>query len=166
MAVILASVAAVIIKLTAKKNYKPILACSFLIVTLAGFLYLKNAVDNKNNRDWKLNNISVRANYSAEAFRIIKKFPFFGGGIGDKKYTLIERDKALGDKRYVEFGADTKPNDIFNSHNQFLDFWIDAGIIPVICLLLFFHKSILKSNPLQVHNLYRASFLFLSFLFY
>jgi hypothetical protein len=75
-AVILAGAAAIIIKLAAKKNYKPILAGSFLIVALAGFLYLKNAVDNKS--DWKLNNISVRANYSSEAFRIIKKIsPFW-----------------------------------------------------------------------------------------
>jgi len=142
-AVILAGAAAIIIKLGAKKNYKPILAGSFLIVTLAGFLYLKNAVDNKS--DWKLNNISVRANYSSEAFRIIKKSPLFGVGIGDKKYKLIERNTELGDKRYVEFGADTKPDDIFNSHNQFLDFWIDAGIIPVICLLLLFINQFSKA---------------------
>ena len=51
----------------------------------------------------------------------------------------------LGDKRYIEFGIDTKPNDIFNPHNQFLDFWIDAGIIPVICLLLFFIDQFSKA---------------------
>ena len=142
--VISTGAAAVILKLTVKKNYKPILAGSFLICTLAGILFLKNAVDTKASRDWKLNNISVRANYSVEAFRIIKKHPLFGVGIGDKKYKLIERDTTLGDKRYVEFGLNTKPDDVFNPHNQFLDFWIDAGIIPVICLLLFFINQFAK----------------------
>lgn len=144
-AVILAGASAVIIKLSAKKNYKPILAGCFLIVTLAGFLYLKEAVDNKNSGDWKLNNITIRANYGSEAIRIIKKHPLLGVGIGDKKYKLIERDTTLGDKRYVEFGLNTKPNDVFNPHNQFLDFWIAAGIIPVICLLLFFINQFSKA---------------------
>ncbi|TLY45703.1 MAG: O-antigen ligase family protein, partial [Gammaproteobacteria bacterium] len=121
VAVILAGVSAVIIKLSAKKNYKSILAGSFLIVILAGFLYLKKSV---NNHDWKLNNISVRANYGSEAIRIIKKHPLLGVGIGDKKYKLIERDTTLGEKRYAEFGLSTKPGDFFNPHNQFLDFWI------------------------------------------
>ena len=145
VAVIIAGAAAVMVKLISKKNYKPILIGSFLTVALAGLFYLKNAVENRKSNDWKLNNISVRANYSTEAIRIIKKHPLFGVGIGDKKYKLIERDIELGDKRYIEFGIDTKPNDIFNPHNQFLDFWIDAGIIPVICLLLFFIDQFSKA---------------------
>ena len=153
LAVILAGVFAVIIKLTAKKNYIPILAGSFLIVTLAGFFYLKNTMDNKTRSDWKLNNISVRANYSSEAIRIIRQHPLFGVGIGDKKYKLIERNPELGDKRYIEFGADTKPDDVFNPHNQFLDFWIAAGIIPVICLLLFFISQFSKAIRYR-HTIY------------
>lgn len=153
LAVTLAGAAAVIIKLIAKKNYKWTLAGSSLIVILAGAFYLKNAVDTKNSSDWKLNNISIRANYSSEAFRIIKKHPLFGVGIGDKKFTLIERDMELGDNRYVEFGESTKPNDIFNPHNQFLDFWIDAGIIPVICLLFFFINQFSKATRYR-HTIY------------
>lgn len=145
LAVILAGAAAIVIKLTAKKNYKAILVISFLTVTLAGLFYLKNSMDNKSSSDWKLNNISVRASYSSEAIRIIKKNPLFGVGIGDKKYILIERNTELGDKRYLEFGQSTKPDDIFNPHNQFLDFWIAAGIIPVICLLLFFINQFSKA---------------------
>ena len=163
MAVILAGAAAVIIKLTAKKNHKWILAGLFLVVILAGSFYFKKAIDTKNNSDWKLNNISVRANYSSEAFRIIKKHPLFGIGIGDKKYALIERDMELGDKRYVEFGESTKPNDIFNPHNQFLDFWIDAGIIPVICLLLFFINEF--SKALRHKHITYLGLLFCFFLF-
>jgi len=29
------------------------------------------------------------------------------------------------------------PEHVFNSHNQFLDFWVAAGIIPFICFVLF-----------------------------
>ena len=153
IAAILAGAVAVMIKLFAKKNYKPILIGLFLIFALAGLFYLKKTVENKNSNNGKINNLSVRANYSAEAFRIIKKYPVFGVGIGDKKYELIERNMELGDKRYIEFGADTKPNDIFNPHNQFLDFWIDAGIIPVICLLLFFIGQFSKAIR-NKHTLY------------
>jgi len=145
IAVILAGAAAIVIKLFAKKNHKLILACSFLIVTLAGLIYVKKAADNKKSTDWKLNNITVRANYGSEAIRIIKKHPVFGVGIGDKKYKLIERNMDLGDERYIDFGADTKPDGVFNAHNQFLDFWITAGILPVICLLFFFINEFSKA---------------------
>jgi len=158
VAVIITGAAAIIIKLTAKKNYKTILVISFLIVSLAGLFYLKKFLDNKNAGNWKLNNISVRATYSSEAMRIIKKHTLLGVGIGDKKYKLIERNLELGDKRYAEFGESTKPDDIFNPHNQFLDFWIAAGIIPVICLLLFFinqfSKAIRYKNILYLGLLY------------
>ena len=138
VAIILIGIAAIIIKLTAKKYYKLILACSFLIAAPSGLIYLKKVADNYKQNAGKLNNISVRANYSSEAVRIIKKYPVFGVGIGDKKYKLIERNMELGDERYNEFGAGAKPDGVFNAHNQFLDFWITAGIIPVICLVFFF----------------------------
>ena len=105
-----------------------------------------------------VNNVTVRVSYGAEAIRIIKAHPFSGVGIGDKKYKLIERDTTLGDKRYIEFGLNTKPDHIFNPHNQFLDFWISAGVIPVICLLLFFinqfSKAIRYKNILYLGLLY------------
>lgn len=145
VAVILVGAAAIIIKLTIRKNYKLVLGCSLLIAALVGLIYLTKATNNRNSGDAKLNNISVRANYSAEALRIIKKHPLLGVGIGDKKYKLIDRNLELGDQRYLEFGADSKPEGVFNAHNQFLDFWISAGIIPAICLLLFFINEFSKA---------------------
>lgn len=145
VAVILVGAAAIIIKLTIRKNYKLVLGCSLLIAALVGLIYLTKATNNRNSGDAKLNNISVRANYSAEALRIIKKHPVFGVGIGDKKYKLIERNLELGDQRYLEFGADSKPEGVFNAHNQFLDFWIAAGIVPVLCLLFFFINEFSKA---------------------
>jgi hypothetical protein len=145
VAVILVGAAAIIIKLTARRNYKLVLGCSFLIAAFAGLIYLTKTTDNRKSSERKLNNITVRANYSSEAIRIVKRHPLFGVGIGDKKYKLIERNLELGDRRYLEFGADSKPEGIFNAHNQFLDFWITAGIIPVICLLLFFIHEFSKA---------------------
>lgn len=144
VAVILTGAAAIIIKLTARKNYKLVVGCSLLVAAFAGLIYLTQATGNRNSSDRKLNNISVRANYSSEAIRIIKKDPLFGVGIGDKKYKLIDRDLTLGDDRYIEFGTDSKPDGLFNAHNQFLDLWITAGIIPVLCLLLFFINEFSK----------------------
>jgi O-antigen ligase len=145
IAVIVAGAVGVIIKLTIKRNYTLILAGLMLLGAVFALIYLKRNIDKKSREDWKVNNVTVRVNYGAEAIRIIKNHPFSGVGIGDKKYKLIERDTALGDKRYVEFGLNTKPDDVFNPHNQFLDFWIAAGIIPVICLILFFLNQFLKA---------------------
>jgi hypothetical protein len=145
ISVILAGVAAIVIKLTTSKNFVIILVSLFLIAILGGIFYLKKITDNESSRNWKVNNVTVRVNYGVEAIRMIKKDPVFGVGIGDKKYKLIERNPGLGDRRYIEFGANTKPDDVFNPHNQFLDFWITAGIIPVICFLLFFINQFSKA---------------------
>lgn len=145
IAVILTGAVAIVIKLIKKKNYIPILAGLFLLAILGGVIYLKEITDNKSISDWKVNNVTVRVNYGAEAIRIIKKNPFLGVGIGDKKYNLIERNAELGDKRYIEFGAETKPDHVFNPHNQFLDFWVAAGIIPVLCFLLFLMNEFSKA---------------------
>jgi O-antigen ligase len=141
--IISASAVAIIIKLIIKKNNTLILAGLMLLAAFFALFYLKKIIKNKEN--WKVNNVTVRVSYGAEAIRIIKLNPFTGVGIGDKKYKLIERDTTLGDKSYVEFGLNTKPDDVFNPHNQFLDFWIAAGIIPVICLLLFFINQFSKA---------------------
>ena len=156
--VISASVIAISIKLFIKKNHTLILTGLLMLAALFALFYLKKIYDNKNKENWGVNNVTVRVSYGAEAIRIIKAHPFSGVGIGDKKYKLIERDTTLGDKRYIEFGLNTKPDHIFNPHNQFLDFWIAAGVIPVICLLLFFinqfSKAIRYKNILYLGLLY------------
>jgi O-antigen ligase len=161
--IISASAVAIIIKLIIKKNYTLILAGLMMLAALSAFFYLKKITDNKNKENWKVNNVTVRISYGAEAIRIIKTYPFTGVGIGDKKYKLIKRDTTLGDKRYVEFGLNTKPDDVFNPHDQFLDFWIAAGIIPVICLLLFFINQF--SNALRSKNILYLGLLYCFCLF-
>ena len=145
IAVILMSIVAIIVKLIPQKKYKLVLGGAFIIAALAGVIYFNSAKNGQNNNDQKINNISIRARYNKEAIRIIKKYPLVGVGIGDKKFNLLERDISLGDKRYVEFGNETLPDHIFNPHNQFLDFWISAGILPVICFLLFLINEFSKA---------------------
>ena len=156
--VISVSVIAIIIKLIVKKNYTLILTGLIMLAVLFALFNFKKITDNKNKENWGVNNVTVRVTYGNEAIRIIKANPLTGVGIGDKKYKLIERDTTLGDKRYVEFGLNTKPNDVFNPHNQFLDFWIAAGIIPVICLIFFFvnqfSKALRYKNILYLGLLY------------
>ena len=125
----------IILKRRLKIKYTPIVAGLFILIATAAIIYLQRT---ETNSQQEVNNISIRASYAKEAFRIIRDHPLLGVGIGDKKYSLISRDMDLGDKRYIEFGIDTRPNDVFNPHNQFLSFWLDAGIVPVICLLFFF----------------------------
>jgi O-antigen ligase len=136
VALIAAAIVGIIIKLISKKNYFLFLSVLFAIVALCGFLYLKKIATGI-IQDRKINNVTVRASYGVEALKIIKKDPLLGVGIGDKKIKLIDRDINLGKNRYAEFGAEAKPEDAFNPHNQFLDFWISAGILPVICFLIF-----------------------------
>ena len=135
IAAILLGIVLIIVKPRLNMKYTPIVAGLFILVALAAIIYLQRK---ETNNQQGVNNISIRASYAKEAFRIIRDHPLFGVGIGDKKYSLISRDMDLGDKRYVEFGIDTKPNDVFNPHNQFLSFWLDAGILPVMCLLVYF----------------------------
>ena len=132
---ILLGTAMIIVKLRLKMKFTPVVAGLFILVATAAIIYLQRL---ETNNQQGVNNISIRASYAKEAFRIIRDHPFFGVGIGDKKYSLINRNMDLGDKRYIEFGIDTRPNDVFNPHNQFLSFWLDAGILPVVCLFFFF----------------------------
>ena len=151
------AIVGIAIKLISQKNYFLILSVLFAIVALCGFLYLKKFVTGI-NQDRKMNNVTVRASYGVEALKIIKKDPLLGVGIGDKKINLIDREITPGKNRYAEFGAETKPEDIFNPHNQFLDFWISAGILPVICFLVFlmneFRKAFHSKNSVYLGLVY------------
>jgi hypothetical protein len=142
--IVTAAVIAILIKLGNSKFLKIGFASLFIIAAVFTFFYLKKNTRNTTS-NLKLNNLSARVSYGSEAIVIIKKHPLSGVGIGDKKYKLIERDTALGDKRYVDFGAETLPENTFNPHNQFLDFWIVAGIIPVLCFIFFLINEFSKA---------------------
>ena len=137
LAVLIVSVLAIIIKLTIRKNYILILISSIVLIALSLFVYFKQFIDTKRASPETINNITVRFNYGAEAIRVIKNNPILGIGIGDKKNKSIVKTE--------ELPPGSLPEHVFNSHNQFLDFWISAGIIPVICFLLFLINEFSKA---------------------
>ena len=99
-------------------------------------MYFKQFIDTKKTSPETINNITVRFN-SDKAIRLIKNYPILGIGIGDKKNKSIVKTE--------ELPPGSLPEHVFDSHNQFLDFWIAAGIIPVICFLLFFIDEFSKA---------------------
>jgi len=121
------SVLAIIIKLLFKKKYLYILPGLFLIVLLTTLIY-RGGFD-QTGKGKKVNNISARVKYGSAALQVIKKNLLLGIGLGDKKNELIIKKEELPE------GA--LPKHVFNSHNQFLDFWLAAGIIPLICFVLY-----------------------------
>ena len=137
LAVIIIGFLAILIKLIIRKNYILILISSIVLITISLFVYFKQFIHTKTTRPETINNVTVRFNYGAEAIRIIKKEPILGIGIGDKKNKSIVKTE--------ELPPGSLPEHVFNSHNQFLDFWISAGIIPVICFLLFLINEFSKA---------------------
>jgi O-antigen ligase len=150
IAVILMGAFAITIKLTIRKKYVLVLISSIVLIAISLFVYFKQFIDTKRTSPETINNITVRINYGAEAIRLIKNHPILGIGIGDKKNKLIVKTE--------ELPPGSLPEHVFNSHNQFLDFWISAGIIPVICFLLFlineFSKALRYKNILYLGLLY------------
>jgi O-antigen ligase len=133
--VFLAGLLSIAIKIIFKKNYLPILAClvTLMILSIYFFGYDKYKIGNSQNN----NSITARISYGKEALRVIKANPVLGVGIGDKKNKNIIKTEDLPE------GA--LPEHVFNSHNQFLDFWLSSGFITLICFVLFLYNELRKA---------------------
>jgi len=118
-------VIAILLKIRFSRNYPYLIGTTLFIVFTGVLIYfMANKIG-----DLRENNISVRFKYANAAINVIKKRPLTGIGIGDKKNQWIMNSEDLPP------GA--KPGHVFNSHNQFLDLWVAAGIAPTICFILF-----------------------------
>ena len=137
LTILIVSASAIILKLVIKKKYVLIFICSIALIALSTLIYFKKIADNNHRNIETINNVTVRINYGAEAIRSIKKDPLFGIGIGDKKNKSIMKTE--------ELPPGASPEHAFNSHNQFLDFWIAAGLIPALCFLLFLINEFSKA---------------------
>lgn len=143
---LLSGLIAVFVKLASPGKYGYIIAATLVIAAVASLSYVQlNKVG-----DLKENSISIRFKYADAAISTIKKHPVTGIGIGDKKNTSIMKTPDLPP------GA--APEHVFNSHNQFLDLWVAAGIIPTICFVLFlfseFKRAIKFKSALYMGLLY------------
>lgn len=137
---------AVLVKIFVSKKIVYIIPASLGIAVAASIFYLQVV----KTGDLRKNNISARLKYGNAAISAIKKHPIAGIGIGDKKNTWIMKTEDLPP------GA--APGHVFNSHNQFLDLWVAAGIIPTLCFVLFlvreFKKALRTRNLLYTGLLY------------
>ncbi len=90
---------------------------------------------------------SYRINIYKCAFKVIKMSPWVGQGLGDEKDQLIAVYESENQLLLLEKG--------YNSHNQYLDYWIKIGLIGLISFLVFL-----------IYNLHKAFFFHNSLLFY
>lgn len=149
------AVVAILIKIFLNKKYIYILTGIFLLGLLTTLIYRGGL--NETGSDKKVNNISARVKYGAAALRVIKKNPFLGVGIGDKKNDHVMKEEELPEG--------SLPAHPFNSHNQFLDFWLAAGIIPLICFIIYL-INVCRQAIKQKHIIYMAlAFCFCLFCF-
>ena len=125
--------AAIIVKIVFRNKYIPILSAIVLITTVSGLIYISNrnifATNNNTSENQRQDNVTVRYNYWNSALDVIKDHPLLGVGIGDKKLKLLKQNTGNS--------PDSSDEHTFNPHNQFLDYWISAGIIPLLCFILF-----------------------------
>lgn len=71
------------------------------------------------------------------AFDLIKEKPIFGYGTGSERLILTEK--------YFKEGMDISQKHRFNSHNQYLGFTLDYGLIGLILLLIFLIGNIVDN---------------------
>jgi O-antigen ligase len=71
-----------------------------------------------------INNINARNGNWIGAWMVIKEHPITGVGIGDEVPELV--------KKYKEINFTTGVQNDFNSHNQYLEFWVSSGILAFL----------------------------------
>jgi O-antigen ligase len=87
-----------------------------------------NAQDNE--RETSIESNEARLTMWTTSWEIIKDNWLFGVGTGDVKDALISKNVALGNLEIAEKKL--------NSHNQFLNTWVQLGIGGLFCLLMIF----------------------------
>lgn len=142
--VLFTAVFALLVKIIKIKIVRYGILVSYIV---AAFLTVSKSKDKSiffSDRE-SINNLSLRATYGKESLKIIKKNWLWGVGIGDLKVRLVEEEVASDNKKYFEFGYGSTPDDNFNSHNQFLNYWMAAGLVPFLCLIFYFISQFSKA---------------------
>jgi O-antigen ligase len=140
----------------------------FITVMIYEFFYLKNRINgilmflfllgsfvfvfNSSNFSNSANNLiniyshgyNINENYDDRIYiwkasvSAIKHNPIFGVGISEKKEVL--------NNEYLKQGYTIGKENEFNSHNQFLDVWLEIGVIGFLCLLGAFISAFIFST--------------------
>lgn len=94
----------------------------------------------------KINSTSMRYAIYYCTISKIKESPIFGYGLGDVKNELKEC--------YQENQLFSNPNEYYNSHNQYVSYYLTTGIFALLALVFFFgsllNKGIKEQNGLLI----------------
>nr|WP_262895949.1 O-antigen ligase family protein [Marivirga aurantiaca] len=139
------------------RKLSPKLFIGFLIIFITFPIFLYNYVPNIKNRfNWVIEHeINQSDRYKSGQSRLsrlsstislIKQKPFIGYGTGDSNKHLVEEYE----KRSLTYAAERK----FNSHNQFLEYWVKIGVIPVLLLIVYLVYSLHQANKFKNFHLF------------
>lgn len=130
----------------------------FLIIAffLTSFFYITYAHTRLGDTVRNFNNSTVvktedpRITVWRNSFSLIKEKPIFGYGIGDAIHVMVEKHEENNFKHGVERRLD--------AHNQFLETWLQSGLIGLILLILVFTFPFIQA----IRKRQELLFLFLS----
>lgn len=121
----------------------------FLAVGLVGFYTpLKSRIleiintSNMYPQDIRYNSFNLRMGIYKCDFEVAQKTPIFGFGAGDVQQQL--------DQCYTRFDTEAYSNDVYNSHNQYLFYWMAFGPVGFIAIIfsyfLFVRRAIIYKD--------------------
>lgn len=93
---------------------------------------------------YNANSTGARIKLWETSLEVIKKKPILGHGFGTSKETIRKRNLEKG---YTLF---TMYNRSYNTHNQFLEMWIEIGIIGFLLFLTFFVGMLYKFEKTSI----------------
>ncbi len=120
---------------------------SFLILSfysVINFTRFGNTVIKINKKNKNVSQVDSRLIIWENAINLIKQNPILGYGIGDALDEMIKEHKKTGFTKGVERRLD--------AHNQFLESWLQSGILGLISLILVFvipfYQAIIKRQEM------------------
>lgn len=134
------------------RKLKVFFLCSVFLVVLTGLIFhprLNNLVNDATNKEFALNpegmdGVMLRLLSWDASLSIINKNPVFGVGIGDAQDALNE---VYEEKAYVQ---PLKRN--LNAHNQYLQLYIEAGLLSLFLVIWLFIILLRKARQEEYQN--------------
>lgn len=159
----------IFIYLLLRSNTKTKLVQSFFIgifgILIIFFIILRNPIlkyrvltvfdSSITHKYLNFSNQNVRIEKWKNGMELVSKAPIFGYGIGDAKEVLL--------KQYKENGFDVGVSNKYNSHNQFIEIWLQSGIFGLFVIGALFFKSCNKKSKHRLELRLICAVFFLSF---
>lgn len=149
--------------LLTKKKKSILIAISIFITIVISFISLTNnrvkarfiSIPNALSELQLSNNNTVESSAArlimwSTASKIIQHHWIIGVGTGDVKDALIQKN--------IELGNWGVAKEKLNAHNQFLNTWVQLGVVGLLCLLMMFFTTLKKAGNTPL--IYRLIFVF------